>query len=579
MSFRIKASVLTVIVIAVILLLNNIAYYFSTKTILINHITSQSELIAGQIQSHIKDSQLKTQYVEHMLAKQLRLAAIATKLQLDPKLANVTNEELMKIRDELEISHITLFKRIGEDLPNRDEDIMALRSTNEKERNLSSLEFNYWHQAFDQLLKYGNVNISQGYKLTNFWSGPIDVSSSDPSKLNLFGYYYDKSTDYIINTYIRDEYVKEFQNIMGHDRLIKDTLMTIPNVLEITGFNPQTFGKGPDVFRHNNQEISAFSSRPIIFGSYSYKDEQDLENIRLAYETNKTVTKQIRIQDKEVLKSFIPIADAHPYVISVVMDFKGMQDTLGQQLIRTIMIIFLGTLSSLITLIVVQRWISRSKDAAVQTAQEIYLDNLDNMFTMIRGQRHDLINHVNTIHYLATYGTREELIEYTKELTGQVSQVNDIVRIGNPAIAAIVTAKIVEATHNHIQFKHDLLGFQDVSLGVKTLDIVRIISNLVDNAFHEVMKLPEERRKVILRGYTDDEKIHISVSNVCAKTITPEEAKSFFQSGYSTKMSEDNKHCGLGLAIIQNLVNIYKGTVECDISKEEHIEIEVTLPV
>jgi signal transduction histidine kinase len=547
---------------------------------LINNLKHQTEMIANEIESYIKDAQAKSQYAENLLAKQMRLAAIATKLQLDPKLENVTNEQLMKIRDELEISHITLFKRIDEDLPNRNEDIKGLRSTNEKERNLSSLEFGYWYTAFDQLLKDGKVTIPQGYKLPNFWSGPMDVTSSDPSKLNKFGYYHDKTTDYIINTYIRDEYLAEFQRIMGNDRIIKDTISNNPQVLEISGFNPKTFGEAPVVIKQNNNDVSPFPDRPIYFGEYVYKDAHDKEHVKRAYETNQTVTVQTNVNQKEVLKSFIPVAsDSYPYVISVVMDFGAIQQTLEQQLYNMIAIIAIGTSASIMILIVLRRWFNRSKDEAVQTAQKIYLDNLDNMFTLIRGQRHDLINHVNAIHYLATYGTKEELLQYTMDLTGQVTQVNDIVRIGNPAIAAIVTAKIVEASRNHIHFEHELIGFKDVSLGVKTLDMVRIISNLIDNAFDEVMKLPEEKRKVVLKGHTDHEKIYISVSNTCAKTITAEEKNRFFQSGYSTKMTGDKKHSGLGLAIVKNLVSMYKGTVECDISKKEHIEFQVTIPV
>ncbi|WP_167568839.1 sensor histidine kinase [Brevibacillus migulae] len=580
MSFRTKASVITVIVVACVLLLNNVTYYISTKNILIDNLTNQTETIASQIESYIKDSQRKSQYAEQLLARQMRLAAIATKLQLDPKLENVTNEQLMKIRDELEISHITLFKRSGEDLPNRKEDIKGLRSTNEKERNLSSLEFDYWYTAFDQLLRDGKVTIPQGYKLTHFWSGPMDVTSSDPSKLNKFGYYHDNTTDYIINPYVRDYFLTEFQAIMGHDKLIQETIANIPDVLEISGFNPKTFGKAPVVIKQNNNDVSPFPDRPIYFGSYFYKDGQDHANVRRAFETDKIVTTRIHVNNKDILKSFIPVkSETYPYVISVVMDYGAIQETLDQQLVRTIMIIFVGTLSSIIILFVLQRWFTRSKDAAVQTAQEIYLNNLDNMFTMIRGQRHDLINHVNTIHYLATYGTREELLQYTEDLTGHVSQVNDIVRIGNPAIAAIVTAKIVEASRNKIHFEHELIGFKDGSLGVKTLDIVRIISNLIDNAFHEVMKLPEQERKVVLKGYTNEDEVHISVSNVCAKAISQEEVQLFFQSGYSTKPSEDGKHSGLGLAIIQSLAGMYKGTVACDISKEQQIEFQVTIPV
>jgi sensor histidine kinase regulating citrate/malate metabolism len=171
-------------------------------------------------------------------------------------------------------------------------------------------------------------------------------------------------------------------------------------------------------------------------------------------------------------------------------------------------------------------------------------------------------------------GKYDDLKRYTAELIGEVRQVNDIIKIGHPAIAAIVQSKLIAAMSNHINFRHEFSEFDNLTLGVKSVDIVIIIGNLVDNAFDEVMNLPPEQRWVELKGWRSDRNLYISVLNK-GSVIREEDVEKIFESGYSTKQN----HSGIGLAIVKERVNHYKGTIVVKSDPDHGTEFIVSIPL
>ena len=121
------------------------------------------------------------------------------------------------------------------------------------------------------------------------------------------------------------------------------------------------------------------------------------------------------------------------------------------------------------------------------------MEEINQLFHSIRAQRHDFMNHVQTIHSLAELNKMDELKAYTSELTGEIRQMNDIINIGNPAIAALIRAKISQAELLKVRFETNINDMNKMELGVKSLDMTRIFGNLIDNAYDEVMNYPEER--------------------------------------------------------------------------------------
>lgn len=95
---------------------------------------------------------------------------------------------------------------------------------------------------------------------------------------------------------------------------------------------------------------------------------------------------------------------------------------------------------------------------------------------------------------------------------------------------------------------------------MKSVDLVKIIGNLIDNAFDEVNKFPSGEREVIVNGWSESNQVTISVSNPVLPDFQVEDYNQMFSIGYSTK--GDGEHQGLGLSVVKERIEHYKGTIE-----------------
>lgn len=240
------------------------------------------------------------------------------------------------------------------------------------------------------------------------------------------------------------------------------------------------------------------------------------------------------------------------------------------------LILYFSALLSIVIIYVVLRVISQTKDDAVRMTQQIYIDDVNQMFTTIRGQRHDFLNHVQVILSFVKRGKIKELEKYTQELVGEITEINEIIQIGHPALAALIQAKILASDENKIRFDYQFSGLDHLSLGVKSIDIVKISGNLIDNSFDEVMHLPQEDRWVEIHGWIAEGNLYLTVRNP-GKLLSEEEKELIFFPGYSTK--SDNTHCGIGLSIVKERVEHYKGNIDILSSETTGIQFKVKIPL
>lgn len=572
MKTRTSLPLIMVCIFLVILALNNSMVYLSTKRMLIRDLDERMQSIADQVRTSIDMAHFGSEFVEQLLAENLRSAAIAVQFALDPDIENVTNEQLIRLRDLLGVKDITLFKQT-------EDDIVGYRSSDPKELNMSTKNWAYWYEAFQQLLAREPVDVGKGQTLPDFWAGPFEYATSNPANLDKWGYYYDGSTNYIIDPYIGNDKIERYEQEVGTPAVLDSLLENNPFLIEITVFNHAVFGKEPVISVNANHETWVnFARRPVLYGTYEYANmDLDIRHLREAMRTGTEQTYTASINGRQVYKRFIPVAEAEiPYVIGIVSDYETIQAKLQGQFRYATLTIVAASLISAGLIVIGTRLIRLRKDSAVQAAQETYIQNVNDLFTAIRGQRHDFLNQVQTIHTMASMGKTEDLKRFTRELIEDIQEINDIIRIGNPAIASLVQAKIVSAVDKKIDFQYEIDDLQDVRLGVRSVDIVKIIGNLVDNAFDEVAGLPEGNRHVRLKVYKTDRVLHIKTSNP-GRHASDEEIRRWFEPGYSTRA--DDKHDGIGLAIAKERVERCKGSITAGYTPEEGIVFHVTLPL
>jgi len=235
----------------------------------------------------------------------------------------------------------------------------------------------------------------------------------------------------------------------------------------------------------------------------------------------------------------------------------------------------------IVTILVVSfaavRLIVKTRDEAIRVTQNAYVGDLVQVFTTIRGQRHDFINHVQVMYSMLTLNKHEPLKRYMEEVVSEIQSVNRISdQLPSTAIGAFVQAKTAAAIDKQIRFDYSLPELPDTLSTVRSIDLVRIIGNLVDNAFDEVVKLPPAAREVSLRVALEGKDIVIVVSNP-GEPLSDEEQARILAPGFSTKQGE---HSGLGLPIVMERTRYYGGTLRIDYDSDSGtVNFTVRLPV
>ncbi|MCD9020913.1 ATP-binding protein [Cohnella silvisoli] len=333
MSIKAKLSLLISLIVTILLSLNISIFYISSKSELQTNAEQQMITIVKQIGTGLDAAEKSKKFIEDTIGEKLRAVAIDAQNELDPHIDRVRNEQLVLLSRKLGVNHISLWKRTAND-------IVAVRSSDPNEINISSKTWDYWYTALNQLFDQYKVTIPQGQKRDNFWSGPFQIATSDPTKVYKWGYYYDGTTDYIINPYINAQVLLDFENNIGTNALIRNLMKDNVDIVEITGFDPKFFGKPPIIKIKKGKVVQNLDVRDVLFGDYTFKDgKNDVANVQLTARTGEIQTITKTLNGKKVIKSFIPLSQMTPsnketpYVISVSFNYGVIERILNHQLI------------------------------------------------------------------------------------------------------------------------------------------------------------------------------------------------------------------------------------------------------
>jgi len=572
-------SVLFLIAVFLLLIVNDTANYYATKRELLGSLEAQMREISGEIRTSIVRSQQAYRYVDRLMAANLRTAAIAAKYALPSDYEEVDNDRLKELSDELGISYLTLFAQFPDD-------IVSVRASDPRELGLSSKSWDNYYDAFQQLFAKRNVTeFDYGQSLENYWAGEISPSTSILSDVkNKYGYYYDGTTNYLINPIMNTKYIEELEQYTGVETILKDMTDQHEHVLEITLFNPLTI-KVPDeelVNVRGELKLPKYAERKILFGQYDWASPEDPDRIERAHLNNRVVHATDKIGDKTVFRTYFPVIDesfATPYVIGITTDYSVIQQKLDKQLFNLSLVTGIALLVSIIMVWIVYRYINKERDDVADAVQNDYNEEVQSLFVAVRGERHDFVNHLQTLKAMADAGRFEQLHRYVKELVDDTMAVNDIVTIGNPAVAAIIQSKSALALRNRIHFEYFFEGMNELSgiKGVKSVDIVRILANLIDNAFEEVAALEPDDRRVRVEGWLERDELVFSVSNSLRRTLSEDQLDKMFQPTYTTK--REDGHSGLGLSIVREKVRQYRGRIDVSTPEPTIIQFQVSVPI
>ncbi|MED4062876.1 EAL domain-containing protein [Priestia megaterium] len=401
MSIKKKLSVFFTLLVLCILLANNTLHYIRSKNRLTEFNQREITLVTEEIAYEVENSKNSASYMEDRMAQELRTASIAIQQSLPADYHDISNDELKQLAKKLRVSHITLLAPV-------EGDIIGVKSSDPKEINMSTKEWGYWYTSFQQLLSQQPVTTTKGLTLPHFWSGPIEVASSNPNHIDKWGYYYDGSTNYIIDPYFRDRHVLDFEKRFGPTNVMNRFTKNLEGVLELTAFNPKNFGKrNQNVYLNGNKYIR-IKDQPIWYGTYTYRNtERDKMSIQKALKTGKSQSYTAKINHKKVLKTLVPIKEKNSpaYVIGVVYDYGLIEKELQQELIKHLLLSLPFIFIVLIISFVFSTSITRPIKHIMEHVNQIAKGNFGKVLNVRRkDELGGLVANINHLsHFLKTY--------------------------------------------------------------------------------------------------------------------------------------------------------------------------------
>jgi two-component sensor histidine kinase len=573
-----KLWIIIVLVMTIILVGTNAIYYFTSKATLVSDQQNQIQVLVKSIQNSIDRTHQSEALFEKSQAESLRMASISIQESLPHDIDQVTNEQLAVLAKKLNLEAITLFTQVNGDF-------LSVKSGVPSEIGMKTNGWRQgtWSDMFSQLMGKDH-NITNplpnfGESSSHFWAGPTDTSSADSSKVEKYGYYNDGTTNYLIDPYLNNSALVGFQENAGANVAIRQVIKDNPFVLEVAVLNETLLTEKRDPKVINN--VTWYTSKMVKYGTYNYSNNTDQSLVEKAMSTNNQVHSISTVNNNKIMKSFIPL-DAvtngnDRFIVVVSSDYKSIQASLFKQEIKLLFISLFCFVIGFILIFMLSRFILK-QEKTMTKVQDMYSKNIESLFNSVKEHRHDFNNHIFTLSGLCSMKNYDEMEKYLTNMTQVHTQFNDIININIPAFSGLLQAKLAYASEKQIQFEHHFEGFDRANLDtLKVTDLVRIVGNVIDNAFYEVLNSQPNAidRKVTLMGKIQNEILTFQIHNNGSE-IPKEIIDRMFDHGFSTKKHKDNS--GLGLAIAKQLVSKYKGSIEVT-SNEELTSFTIKIPL
>lgn len=219
-------------------------------------------------------------------------------------------------------------------------------------------------------------------------------------------------------------------------------------------------------------------------------------------------------------------------------------------------IIFVVVGLSMLSLIVVKEIYKMIEYETEFKIQQVKLEQNKKLIRTLRSQKHDFLNHLQTIYGMVQLNKQDKVREYIKSLNNDLSEIkfsND--DLSNSILDSILIPKKLEAIKQGISFSYQVeRGVTDVDFPLDKL--FRVVSNLVDNAIDAIEGF-NGKKEIRLIGKNNDNKYHLSVYNT-GPIIEEELQNQIFEPGFSTK--GDGR--GFGLYIIKSLIEEREGKLD-----------------
>lgn len=186
----------------------------------------------------------------------------------------------------------------------------------------------------------------------------------------------------------------------------------------------------------------------------------------------------------------------------------------------------------------------------LRSAEELHYNTILNRREEFAKIRHDYNNQLTTALHLTENGDHIRARELLMQMKDGITKTQETDFCENAIVDAVMGEKATECLHSEISLDTKLeLGTE---LAVYPVHLCSIFSNLMDNAIRATMKCPVQQRKIVVRGTTRGNYLHIKVVNPID----------------SSDSGRTKNRKGYGHEILNDIASQYKG--EFQIEQEEN---------
>lgn len=301
--------------------------------------------------------------------------------------------------------------------------------------------------------------------------------------------------------------------------------------------------------------------------------------VKLAYEEGKQFVTKILEDTKyghEYMTVGTPIMNGEGEIISY-LSIDISTDTLDEikgSVMNSNMVLLvlngLFVIIFIISLFLLQKWYQKE----VGTTEYTYQKEIKTLIASVSSLRHDYINHIQILYGFLQLGEVDQARNYAESLSKDIQTIESLkCNLDHPGLAILLQTKKLTCQNQEIdiQITVDDNPFDNI----KTIDLINILSNIIDNAIEATMELPEEQRKITVSCKADELFYTFSIKNTGRKLP---DINQIFKQGYSTKKVEEGRVRGQGLFIVKETLNKYNGSITLDTTKEKETIAIVKIP-
>lgn len=185
-----------------------------------------------------------------------------------------------------------------------------------------------------------------------------------------------------------------------------------------------------------------------------------------------------------------------------------------------------------------------------------YYETLSNQIDRNRKFHHDIDNHMVTIKSMIDDDVNKETVsEYANEIKEEYKKIGTLEYCANPVVNAVIQNKSKQCKQVGIEFDVQIERF-DIS-NIKETDFIALMANVLDNAIEECERIDVDDKVARLKMGSLEKNLFIKVENSTDKTSD--------DLNNLTTSKEDKEAHGVGMQIIKEIVNKYKGEYLVDI--------------